>query len=102
MPKNINITDLLSNEQPTIQIGEKQYPVNNSIEAVMKFEELATDGNSKNLLNAIKSALGDKAYDEIGVGTLPLPNIRVLTTAILAATQGIAYEDAAARFQQSI
>lgn len=101
MAKNINITDLLSSDQPTIQIGDKQYAVNNSVEAAMRFEELANGGGTKELLAAIEGALGKETYKEIGVAKLPLQNLKVLTTAILAATQNLTYEEAAARFQQS-
>lgn len=101
MAKNINITELLSNDQPTIQIGDKQYAVNNSVETAMRFEELANGGGTKELLAAIEGALGKEAYKEIGVAKLPLQNLKVLTIAILAATQNLTYEEAAARFQQS-
>lgn len=101
MAKNINITELLSNDQPTIQIGDKQYAVDNSVQAVMKIEELAGDGGTKSVLSAIEAALGEIAYKEIGVAKLPVPNIKVLMIAIMAATQNLTYEEASARFQRA-
>lgn len=101
MAKSINITSLLTNEQPTIQIGDDLYPIDNSVEAVMRFEELAGGGGTKALLTAIEGALGKEAYEKINVPKLALPNLKVLTTAIMASSQNMTYEDAAARFQQS-
>lgn len=100
MAKTINITDKFSQEQPSIQIGEKFYTVDNSVEAVLKFEELADNGGTKALLSALESALGEDAYKEIGVPKLSVVNLKVLTVAMMAAMQGITYEEAAARFQQ--
>lgn len=94
----INITDKFSKQQPSIQIGEKTYPVDNSVEAVLKFEELA-DGGTKALLTAIETALGEKAYEEIGVIKMPIPDLKVLMIAMMAAMQEMTYEEAAARFQ---
>lgn len=98
MSKIINITDKFSNEQPSIQIGDKIYPVNNGISAMLAFEEAAT-GGVDGILNAMKGALGEKAYKEIGVPDLSFANIKVLASAVLAAMTDITYEEAAARFQ---
>ncbi|MNW40122.1 hypothetical protein D3C74_172280 [compost metagenome] len=95
----INITDKFKTEQPSIQIGEKSYPVDNSVEAVLKFEELAEGGGTKALLSALETALGKEAYKEIGVSRLSVANLKVLTVAMMAAMQDISYEEAAARFQ---
>lgn len=99
MAKTINITDRLSSVQPTIKIGEKEYPVNDSMEAVMKFEELTGSGN-KGVIKAMEFALGAKAVKEIGVEKMSVSNFKVVTTALLAAMQGVSYEEAEERFQQ--
>lgn len=96
----INITDKFIKQQPEIQIGEKLYPVDNSVEAVLKFEELAEGGGTKALLAALEGALGKKAYEEIGVTKLSVANLRVLMVAIMAAMQELSYEEADARFQR--
>lgn len=98
MSKIINITELLSNEKPVIQIGEKSYPVNDGVDAVLAFEEAAGNG-AKGLLTALEGALGKEAYAEIGVASYGLSNLKVLATAVLAAQAGITYEEAAARFR---
>lgn len=95
----INITDKFSKEQPSVQIGEKSYPVDNSVEAVLKFEELSEGGGTKALLGALETALGEDAYKEIGVIKLSVANLKVLTVALMAAMQDLPYEEAAARFQ---
>lgn len=97
MAKIINITDKLSNEKSTIVIGENSYEINDSMETVFKFEELSTTGNS-GMISAMEMALGKEACDEIGVSKLSVENFKILTTAVLAAMQGVTYEEAAARF----
>lgn len=99
MAKTINITDKLSSEKPVIVIGEKSYTVNDSMETVFKFEELAKSGN-EGMQKAMKAALGEEACEEIGIGNLSVGNFKVLTTALLAAMQGSTYEEAEARFQR--
>ncbi|MEF2969236.1 hypothetical protein V3851_26030 [Paenibacillus sp. M1] len=100
MSKLINITELLSSEKPCIQIGEKSYPVNDGVDAVIAFEEAASQG-ARGMITALEAALGKNAYKEIGVGTFSLSNLRVLATAVLAAQAGLSYEEAEARFQRS-
>lgn len=99
MSKVINISDLLSSAKPSIQIGQKVYPVNDGVDVVLAFEEQAGKG-IRGLLGALESALGADAYAEIGVESYPIANIQVLATAVLAAQMGISYEDAAARFRR--
>lgn len=99
MSKIINITDKFNDEKPKIVIGEKSYEINDSMETVFKFEELASVGNS-GVMTAMEMALGKKACDEIGIRKMSVANFKILTTALLASMQGISYEEAAARFQQ--
>lgn len=101
MGKIINITDKLSNEKPTLTIGDKSYTINDSMDSVFKFEELASTGNS-GVMKAMEGCLGKKAMDEIGVKTMSVGNFKVLTIAVLAAMQGIEYEDAEARFLKQL
>jgi hypothetical protein len=102
MAKVINITDKLSNEKPVIVIGDKKYPVNNTMAAVMKFEELSMAGTQDKFKEAFKIALGEKNAKEIGVETMSIPNFKVLNIAILAAMQDLDYDEAAARFQKQV
>ncbi|PWV97437.1 hypothetical protein DFQ01_12181 [Paenibacillus cellulosilyticus] len=97
----INITDKLSTARPQIQIGDKHYDVNDSLESVFKFEELAAEGSTKKVLESITAALGEEAIEEIGVKKMSVANLKVLTTAVMAAMQGLTYEEADARFQRA-
>jgi hypothetical protein len=99
MAKIINITNKLSNEKALVVIGDEKYFVNDSMEAVLKFEELATDSSLPNLNKAIELALGKQAVKELEINKMSILNFKVITTAILAAMQDITYEEAEARFQ---
>lgn len=100
MAKVINITDKLSLDKPKIVLGEKTYEVNDSMETVLKFQELAQNSTTDNMEAAIKLSLGDKAAKELNIKKMSIQNFRVLTIAILAAMQNIEYEEAEARFQK--
>lgn len=100
MAKIINISDKLSLARPSIQVGEKTYPVNDSLETVMKFEEVYGDGDTQSMLECMKVALGETAYDELDFVHTSFQNIQVWFMAVMAAMQGVEYEEVEARFQQ--
>lgn len=95
----INITDKLTYEKPKLQIGEKEYEVNNSMETMLKFEELMSNSTLANMEKAISVTLGEKAVKELDIIKMSMDNFRVISIAIMAAIQGISYEDADTRFQ---
>lgn len=97
MTKVINITDKISLEKPVIQIGEDMYEVNDTMGVVLKFQELVSDEN--NVKIALELALGEEAAKKLGFETMRVSNYKVLITAIMAAMQGLTYEEAASRFQ---
>lgn len=99
MAKIINITDRFDNEKPKIKIGEKEFEVNDSMKTVLKFEELANDGSTESLNEAIKITLGEDAIKYLNMNELSISNFKVLTIAVLAAIQGLEYEEAEARFR---
>lgn len=101
MAKIINISDKLSNEKPQLQLGDKTYDVNDGMSVVIKFEELATSQSSKKVLEAMEVALGKKACEEIGIKNMSAANLKVVMIAIMAAVQGLDYEDADARFRKT-
>ncbi|MGF6358073.1 hypothetical protein ABIE27_006038 [Paenibacillus sp. 4624] len=101
MSQVINITDKFSKELPSIQIGDKLYPVNNGVSAMMAFEAAATGGTS-GILKALEGAFGKKAYKEMGIEDMSMGNILVLSSAVLAAMMNITYEEANARFQREV
>lgn len=100
MAKIINITDKLSQERPKIIIGEHEFEVNDSMMTVMKFEELLNDSTTDGFKKAITLSLGEDAADKLKFDELSVGNFKVVTIAILAAMQGVEYEEAEKRFQQ--
>lgn len=97
MSKVINITDKISLDKPKILIGEDEYEVNDTMECVLKFQEMVSEEASMSL--AIELALGKAAAKKLNIEKMRIANYKVLITAIMAAMQGMTYEDAAARFQ---
>ena len=100
MSKTINLSGKFNNEQPAIQIDKTVYPINAGIQAVLAFQEAAT-GGLDGMLGALKTALGENAFNEIGVMNMSFENIKVLSTGILAAQTGITYDEAAVRFRRA-
>lgn len=99
MAKVINITDKFSSEQPKIILGDKEYPVNDSMETVLKFEELTNESSMNSMKKAIELSLGKDAAKDLKMEKMSINNFKVLVIAILAAMQGVEYDEAAARFQ---
>lgn len=100
MAKIINISDKLSFGKPNIQVEDKLYPVNDSIETVLKFEEVYGDGDTHSMLECLKVALDSEAYEEIGFERMSLKNIQVWFLAINAAMQDMDYEVVEERFHK--
>lgn len=99
MSKIINITDKLSSEKPKLQIGEDIYEVNDSMNTVLKFQELSQDSGFENLEKAVELAIGEKPAKKLCIKEMSLSNFKVIVTSIMAAMQGLEYEEAATRFQ---
>ena len=100
MAKIINISDKLSSGKPTIQVGEKTYPVNDSLEAVMKFEESYGDSDTLSMVECLKVALGQEACDELAFEKMSFCNVKVWFLAINAAMQDMTYEEVESRFRK--
>ena len=100
MAKIINISDKLSFEKPCIQVREKTYTVNDSLETVMKFEEVYGDGDTTSMLECLKVALGQTAYEELSFEKMSFKNLKVWFLAINAAMQDLTYEEVENRFHQ--
>lgn len=100
MSKVINITDKLSLERPRIQIGDKSYEVDDSVEAVFKFQELSTQGNSEDTMTkAITLAIGEEAVKDLNIRKMSISNYKIITIAILSAMQGLEYEEVEKSFR---
>lgn len=101
MAKIINISDKLSSEKPCIQVGDKTYTVDDSLQTVMKFEEMYSDqGDTQGMLECLKVALGAKAYNELKFEKSSFKNIQVWFLAVMAAMQDEDYEVLEARFRK--
>lgn len=100
MAKIINISDKLSFEKPCIRIGDKTYSVNDTLETVMKFEEVYGDGDIHSMLECMRVAIGEDAYNEVDFEHMSFKNIQVWFLAVSAAMQDLTYEDVEARFHQ--
>lgn len=100
MAKIINISDKLSLDKPVIQVGDKKYTVNDSLETVLKFEENYGDGDTHSMLECMKVALGEEAYKEMCFEKMSFKNIQVWFFAVMAAMQDMTYDEVEARFQK--
>ena len=100
MAKIINISDKLSQEKPCIQVGDKTYPVNDSLETVLKFEEVYGDGDMHSMLECMKLAIGSKAYTDMKFEKMSFKNIQVWFLAVMAAMQDVEYEELEERFRK--
>ena len=100
MAKIISISDKLSMEKPVIQVGDKSYVVNDSLETVLKFEELYGEGDIQGMLECMKIALGEKAYNELSLEKSSFRNIQVWFFAVMAAMQDLTYEEVEERFHK--
>ena len=99
MAKLINLTDRFSLERPKIVIGEHTFEVDDSIATATKFQELAQAQDMDSMKEAMKLILGEESIEKLDYDKLSLGNLKTLNIAIMAAIQGISYEDAESRFQ---
>lgn len=96
---NINLSDKFSKEKPSLTIGDKTYPVEDSLEAVTRFEEILTAGGGSGMIvQAIESVLGKKAVKELNVQKMAVGNIQTLMLGCMAVMQNLTFEEAQARF----
>ena len=101
MAKVINISDKFSTEKPKIQIGEEEYEVSDTMETVLQFQELADNNDIDKMKAAIELALGKENTEKLNINAMRVENFRVLTIAIMAAMQGLEYEEVESRFRNA-
>lgn len=105
MAKVINLSERLSKQKPAIVIDGNTYEVNDSMTAVIRFEELLTnqsDGSSvEDIHESFVVALGEKAAHEIDIESRSFGDIKVIMFAIIAAMQDLTYEEVEDRFRTS-
>ena len=100
MGKVINVTSRLSNDKNKVEINGKEYEVNNTLGAVKKFEACIKESTIESIMAGFETVLGKKAMQEIKIDSFNMEGIKVLTIAIMAALQGVGYEEIEARFQK--
>lgn len=96
MAKVYNITDKMSDQKPVIKWAEKEFKVDDAFLNLLKLDELnlSTDEGIRELL---KMALGED--HGIDIEAQSTSNVKILMTVIIAAIQGIDFDEAAERFQ---
>lgn len=100
MGKIINISEKLSLDRPRIEVNNKLYEVNDSLETVLKFEESYGDGDITSMLECMKVALGETAYEEMNFEKMSFKNVQVWFFAVMAAMQDMTYDEVESRFHQ--
>lgn len=101
MARTIDITSKLDNSKPVIQIGEKSYPVDNTLKVVTQFNRLVvSSGGEEGLIQGLRVALGETAVEELDLESLTLKSVQVIVLAVMAAMQDLSYEEAEARFRK--
>ena len=93
MAKLYTLDGKLLTDTPEIRIGAKIYPVDNRQKTVKKIMALSVSGDSveaslENVDEALKLALGPKAFREIDEQNLPFPAQQKLFELIMAAVTG--------------
>lgn len=104
MGKIIDISSKLDNTRPKIKIGEQEFEVNDSLETMMKFEEMLGEfSNIENVEKTIEIALGKGSAKLIGVRKMSFMNLQVVIAGIMCSIQGTEDVDAVLkRFQNEI
>lgn len=100
--KIYNITDKLNSEKPKIVIGEKEYEVDNGLMATAKSLDVMS-GDFKvpdSIDSVIEIHLGKKAVNDIREIGLSFADYQVVFYAVVAAAQGVEYDEIAQRFQK--
>lgn len=100
MAKVINITDKLSKEKSQLVMDDKSYPVDNSVETILMFEELASASTRESMVKAVKLAVGEEAAKEINIMKMPIENFKVVFIGIFATMMDMEYAEAEKRFQK--
>lgn len=101
MGRIVNISDKLSFEAPVIQIGDKEYKINDTMKTVMKFNELSSTNGTEGIYTALQYSLGEDACKEIGVDDFSFKQVQVLFIAVIACMQDISFEEAEERFRRT-
>jgi hypothetical protein len=103
MSKVYDISKKITNERPTLKLGEgKEYPIDDSKNTMLllgqKLKEVGTE-DIKVLDEIVRMTLGEEAAKEIDAMKLSVSSYQCIVIAIMAAATGEEYEAAEARFR---
>lgn len=103
MGRIINISDKFDTSKPVLQYNGVDYTVDDSIGVAFSFQEaLSSKGDIESFEKAFAKVLGPEAVKALNIKSLSMKNVQVLAITLLALIQDVSYEDAEARFQQSV
>lgn len=102
----IDITDKLQTEFPVLAINGKEYEVNNLKDTMLAFtqklNEVKDTAHKHDIIDsAVKTFLGEAAFEEISKMRLTSKGYEKLFIAIMALANEEPYEDAESRFQKA-
>ena len=102
MARNIDLSNKLSNERPTIIIGGNTYTVNDEKTNVLLMNEKLKKGESASEVidKTISLLLGKKALKEIDEMGLGLSQYTIIFYGLIACVNDISIEEAQERFRQ--
>lgn len=102
MARNIDLSNKLSNERPTIIIGGNTYTVNDEKTNVLLMNEELKKGESASEVidKTISLLLGKKALKEIDEMGLGLSQYTIIFYGLIACVNDISIEEAQERFRQ--
>lgn len=85
-------------QKPTVKIDEDhEYNINTSKSAVLFVQAISMDETKKDMEKTdelIKVTLGEEALEYINAQDMPMPNISLIVTVIMAAIADVTLEDA--------
>lgn len=101
MAKIIDITSKLSKDKPKIKIYDEEYEINNTVEVMLKLEEVLTNMEGLDSLEeTLAIAIGKQNLKRINIKKWSVDNFQVLLAGIFAAIQGVEDVDSVlSRFQ---
>ncbi|SEA06068.1 hypothetical protein SAMN04515656_10345 [Eubacterium aggregans] len=103
MSKRIyNITDKLMTERPVVIIDNEEFEIDDSLVATSKSLEVMADFKMPDgIFEVLKIHLGEVVADKLKSYGRSLEYYQVVFYAVVAAAQGVEYDEIASRFQKS-
>ncbi len=100
----LDITGKLKNEEKSIKLGDRVFPVDDTKNTMMEVMALFEQSHSNDIAaidEVIKKLLGEKAGAEIDKMNLRFEDYKVIFIALMACVSNETYEEAESRFQKA-